>query len=133
MHSSSGCNCWRWLPDQKTSIPYSANYRILCQFCISDLKHKTDTVSDSLPSTELTFSDLEAISNSCNLMKNASIAKRRGAHGEIHRSQRAGWLRAAVLGADDAIVSTASLMIGLAASAASKETILVAGVAGLVA
>lgn len=52
---------------------------------------------------------------------------------EIHRSQRAGWLRAAVLGADDAIVSTASLMIGVAASEASKHSILVAGVAGLVA
>ena len=60
-------------------------------------------------------------------------AKRRGSHGEIHRSQRAGWLRAAVLGADDAIVSTASLMIGVAASAASKDAILIAGVAGLVA
>ena len=54
-------------------------------------------------------------------------------HGETHKSARAGWLRAAVLGSDDAIVSTASLMIGVAASAASKETILVAGVAGLVA
>jgi vacuolar iron transporter family protein len=54
-------------------------------------------------------------------------------HREIHRSGRAGWLRAAVLGADDAIVSTASLMIGVAASSASKEAILVAGVAGLVA
>jgi VIT1/CCC1 family predicted Fe2+/Mn2+ transporter len=43
------------------------------------------------------------------------------------------WLRAAVLGSDDAIVSTASLMIGVAASSASKEAILVAGVAGLVA
>jgi len=52
---------------------------------------------------------------------------------EMHRSGRAGWLRAAVLGSDDAIVSTASLMIGVAASAASKEAILVAGVAGLVA
>lgn len=51
----------------------------------------------------------------------------------MHRSQRAGWLRAAVLGADDAIVSTASLMIGVAASAATKQAILVAGVAGLVA
>src|SRR3954468_15082752 len=56
-----------------------------------------------------------------------------GAHGEIHRSQRAGWLRAAVLGADDAIVSTASLMIGVAASNASKQTIFISGVAGLVA
>ncbi len=52
---------------------------------------------------------------------------------EGHRSGRAAWLRAAVLGADDAIVSTASLMIGVAATAASKEAILVAGVAGLVA
>jgi VIT1/CCC1 family predicted Fe2+/Mn2+ transporter len=53
--------------------------------------------------------------------------------GEVHRSGRAGWLRAAVLGSDDAIVSTASLMIGVAAAAASKEAILIAGVAGLVA
>ena len=55
------------------------------------------------------------------------------AHGEMHRSQRAGWLRAAVLGADDAIVSTASLMMGVAASAASPRSILIAGVAGMVA
>ena len=60
-------------------------------------------------------------------------AKRRPAPGEVHRSGRAGWLRAAVLGADDAIVSTASLMIGVAASSASKAAILIAGVAGLVA
>jgi VIT1/CCC1 family predicted Fe2+/Mn2+ transporter len=52
---------------------------------------------------------------------------------EMHRSGRAGWLRAAVLGSDDAIVSTASLMIGVAASSASNGTVLVAGVAGLVA
>ena len=52
---------------------------------------------------------------------------------EMHRSGRAGWLRAAVLGSDDAIVSTASLMIGVAASSASQGAILVAGVAGLVA
>ncbi len=51
----------------------------------------------------------------------------------MHRSDRAGWLRAAVLGSDDAIVSTASLMIGVAASAASQDAILIAGVAGLVA
>jgi VIT1/CCC1 family predicted Fe2+/Mn2+ transporter len=50
-----------------------------------------------------------------------------------HRSGRAVWLRAAVLGADDGIVSISSLMIGVAASSASKEAILVAGVAGLVA
>lgn len=52
---------------------------------------------------------------------------------EMHRSGRSGWLRAAVLGSDDAIVSTASIIIGVAASSASKGTILVAGVAGLVA
>jgi len=52
---------------------------------------------------------------------------------EMHRSGREGWLRAAVLGSDDAIVSTASLMIGVAASSAPKVAILVAGVAGLVA
>jgi VIT1/CCC1 family predicted Fe2+/Mn2+ transporter len=54
-------------------------------------------------------------------------------HHEAHRTGRTAWLRAAVLGADDAIVSTASLMIGVAASSASKDVILVAGVAGLVA
>jgi vacuolar iron transporter family protein len=52
---------------------------------------------------------------------------------EMHRSGREGWLRAAVLGSDDAIVSTASLMIGVAASSAPKAAILIAGVAGLVA
>ena len=52
---------------------------------------------------------------------------------EVHRSGRTGWLRAAVLGSDDAIVSTSSLMIGVAASSASNRAILVAGVAGLAA
>ena len=52
---------------------------------------------------------------------------------EMHLSGRAGWLRAAVLGSDDAIVSTASLMIGVAASSASQGAVLIAGVAGLVA
>jgi VIT1/CCC1 family predicted Fe2+/Mn2+ transporter len=52
---------------------------------------------------------------------------------EPHRSGRVGWLRAAVLGADDGIVSTASLMIGVAAAAASGSAVLVAGLAGLVA
>jgi VIT1/CCC1 family predicted Fe2+/Mn2+ transporter len=52
---------------------------------------------------------------------------------EMHRSGRVGWLRAAVLGSDDAIVSTSSLMIGVAAASASQQAILVAGVAGLVA
>jgi len=54
-------------------------------------------------------------------------------HHEIHRSHRVGWLRAAVLGANDGIVSTASLIIGVAAASASQENILLAGVAGLVA
>jgi VIT1/CCC1 family predicted Fe2+/Mn2+ transporter len=52
-------------------------------------------------------------------------------HREIHRSGRAGWLRAAVLGSNDAIVSTASLMMGIAATDASADAILVAGVAAL--
>ncbi len=52
---------------------------------------------------------------------------------ELHRSGRSGWLRAAVLGSNDAIVSTASLMLGVAASEASGSATLVAGVAGLVA
>lgn len=54
-------------------------------------------------------------------------------HGESHQSGRAAWLRAAVLGSDDAIVSTASLMIGVAASSASQAATLIAGAAGLVA
>jgi VIT1/CCC1 family predicted Fe2+/Mn2+ transporter len=54
-------------------------------------------------------------------------------HKEIHRTHRIGWLRAAVLGANDGIVSTASLILGVAAAEASSKTILIAGVAGLVA
>ena len=54
-------------------------------------------------------------------------------HEEPHRAHRAGWLRAAVLGANDGIVSTASLIIGVAAAGASQQSILIAGVAGLVA
>jgi VIT1/CCC1 family predicted Fe2+/Mn2+ transporter len=54
-------------------------------------------------------------------------------HQERHRTKRIGWLRAAVLGANDGIVSTASLVVGVAAANASKGEILVAGVAGLVA
>ena len=56
---------------------------------------------------------------------------RRRHHREHHRSGRAGWLRAAVLGSNDAIVSTASLMIGVGASAASTSAMFVAGVAAL--
>lgn len=52
---------------------------------------------------------------------------------EVHRTGRSGWLRAAVLGANDGILSTASLVLGVAASHATHSNILVAGVAGLVA
>lgn len=55
------------------------------------------------------------------------------AHHERHMIQRAGWLRAVVLGANDGIVSTASLIVGVAAAARSPGDVLVAGVAGLVA
>src|SRR6187402_2388805 len=54
-------------------------------------------------------------------------------HGERHRSQRIGWLRAAVLGANDGIVSTASLVLGVAAADGSAGAVAAAGVAGLVA
>lgn len=52
-------------------------------------------------------------------------------HKERHLSHRTGWLRAAVLGANDGIISTASLILGVAASDASRNAILTAGVAGL--
>lgn len=61
------------------------------------------------------------------------MAGRTASHRESHRNDRVGWLRAAVLGANDGIVSTTSLMIGVAASSASRGAILVAGIAGLVA
>ena len=54
-------------------------------------------------------------------------------HLERHRTERIGWLRAAVLGANDGIVSTASLVLGVAAAEASRPAVLIAGVAGLVA
>lgn len=54
-------------------------------------------------------------------------------HTEHHKSHNIGWLRAAVLGANDGIVSTASLIVGVAASNASRQAVLVAGIAGLVA
>jgi VIT1/CCC1 family predicted Fe2+/Mn2+ transporter len=55
------------------------------------------------------------------------------AHHERHRSQRTGWLRAAVLGANDGVVSTASLLLGVSAAHASRRGILVTGVSGLAA
>ena len=54
-------------------------------------------------------------------------------HVERHRTDRIGWLRAAVLGANDGIVSTASLLVGVAAAGATSNAILMTGVAGLVA
>jgi len=58
----------------------------------------------------------------------------RGAlHAEVHRTDRIGWLRASVLGANDGIVSTASLVLGVAAAGGSPASVMVAGIAGLVA
>jgi VIT1/CCC1 family predicted Fe2+/Mn2+ transporter len=54
-------------------------------------------------------------------------------HSERHRAERIGWLRAAVLGANDGIVSTASLLVGVASADASPRATIIAGVAGLVA
>ena len=54
-------------------------------------------------------------------------------HREQHRSSRIGWLRAAVLGANDGIISTASLIVGVASAASGEQEVLVAGIAGLVA
>lgn len=52
-------------------------------------------------------------------------------HNESHRTHRIGWLRAAVLGANDGIVSTSSLIIGVAAAASNHQAVMLAGVAGL--
>ena len=54
-------------------------------------------------------------------------------HRERHRRERIGWLRAAVLGANDGIVSTASLVVGVAAAEVTRQHVVVAGVAGLLA
>ena len=54
-------------------------------------------------------------------------------HKERHLSERIGWLRAAVLGANDGIVSTASLILGVAAARANRKAVIIAGIAGLVA
>ena len=54
-------------------------------------------------------------------------------HPERHRTDRIGWLRAAVLGVNDGLVSTASLLVGVAAAEAGRNQILVAGLAGLAA
>ena len=57
----------------------------------------------------------------------------RAHHVEAHRAHRIGWLRAAVLGANDGVVSVASLVVGVAAGGAGRGSVLLAGVAGLVA
>ena len=58
---------------------------------------------------------------------------RSGQHAEKHLVGRIGWMRAAVLGANDGIISTASLIVGVAAAAANQSAVLIAGIAGLVA
>ncbi len=62
-----------------------------------------------------------------------SFGRSRHRHSEQHRSDRIGWLRAAVLGANDGIVSTASLVLGVAAAGAEHRTILLTSVSGLIA
>jgi hypothetical protein len=62
-----------------------------------------------------------------------SHAMSRLSHSEIHMVHRIGWLRAAVLGANDGLVSTASLVVGVAAAGSGKPEVLIAGLAGLVA
>ena len=57
----------------------------------------------------------------------------RSHHLETHRAHRIGWLRASVLGANDGVVSVASLVVGVAASGAAQQTILFTGIAALVA
>ena len=54
-------------------------------------------------------------------------------HGELHRSDRMGWLRAATLGANDGLISTSSLVVGMASAQSSQSAVLLAAVAGLVA
>lgn len=66
-------------------------------------------------------------------MMTVGIAPAHHPHHEAHTNGREGWLRAAVLGADDGIVSTTSLMLGVAATSAGGHAVLLAGVAGLVA
>ena len=54
-------------------------------------------------------------------------------HRELHRTEHIGWLRAAVLGANDGLISTSSLIVGVAAAQPDRDVILIAGMAGLVA
>src|SRR5688572_1263860 len=61
------------------------------------------------------------------------IARMPHLHDEWHKASRIGWLRAAVLGANDGVISTASLMVGVAATGAAPSAVLTAGIAGLAA
>src|SRR5690349_6681040 len=65
--------------------------------------------------------------------RRVSSSQGRPMRGELHRSGRIGWLRAAVLGANDGLISTSSLIVGVAAAEPSRAAILLAAVAGLVA
>jgi vacuolar iron transporter family protein len=67
------------------------------------------------------------------IMNPEEVTKTLMRHKERHRSERIGWLRAAVLGANDGIVSTASLVVGVAAAGTPRSQVIVAGIAGLVA
>src|SRR5438045_397227 len=76
------------------------------------------------------------MSNKCKFViskKNSILIRMHITHREKHRTQHIGWLRAAVLGANDGIISTASLIIGVAAADTSYTGILIAGSAALVA
>ena len=61
-----------------------------------------------------------------------STSAARGRHHETHRAGRAGWLRAAVLGANDGLISTSALVIGVTAAQGTREPVIIAGLAGLV-
>jgi VIT1/CCC1 family predicted Fe2+/Mn2+ transporter len=67
------------------------------------------------------------------MVRLAARSSRTARHGEGHRSERIGWLRAAVLGANDGIVSTASLVLGVAAAGADHRTVLLTSISGLIA
>lgn len=67
------------------------------------------------------------------MMRNFDRAKYRASHHESHATGRLGWLRAGVLGANDGLLSTASLIVGVASASGTRDAVLVAGVAGMVA
>jgi VIT1/CCC1 family predicted Fe2+/Mn2+ transporter len=77
--------------------------------------------------------DAPIIRSGCNSLQRSGRMTRLKIHGERHVVSRIGWLRAAVLGANDGIVSTASLIVGVASAGAARGDIVISGVAGLVA